>query len=143
MVDKNFKWGPQVKWNPKTLNGCSTITILFDSQPWKRMDLSPKYLDKKEVNGAPSIVLDFTRDGERETYWFRMEDGLLIQQSRPAMDGTNVTELLEQYIPFGNLGPQNYSNQNLHRQWPNHDDSHRRGHVQSRVYRQRILSSRP
>ena len=61
-------------------------------------------LGQEEVNGAPSIVLDFTRDGERETYWFRMEDGLLIQQSRPAMDGTNVTELLEQYIPFGDLG---------------------------------------
>ena len=34
---------------------------------------------------------------------FRASDGLLIQQRRPALDGSNVTETLGQYIPFGEL----------------------------------------
>jgi len=50
------------------------------------------------------IVLEFTKGEAVETYWFRTEDGLLIQQRRPALDGTMTMESLDQYLAFGDNG---------------------------------------
>jgi len=59
---------------------------------------------QEEVAGQMCIVLEFTKGEAVETYWFRTEDGLLIQQRRPALDGTMTMESLDQYLAFGDNG---------------------------------------
>ena len=61
-------------------------------------------LGQEEVAGELSTVVEFVRGDITETYWFRNSDGLLIQQKRPSPDGSLITENLELYIPFGDLG---------------------------------------
>ena len=61
-------------------------------------------LGQEEVLGATSIVLQFTKDGSEETYWFELESGKLIQQERPGLDGNMVKEQLKQYLPYGENG---------------------------------------
>ena len=75
-------------------------------QRMSKLGFAGEVLGQEEVAGELSTVVEFTRDGVQETYWFRASDGLLIQQRRPALDGSNVTETLGQYIPFGELGLQ-------------------------------------
>ena len=65
---------------------------------------SSSVLGQEEVTGQPCIVLEFTKGEAVETYWFRTEDGLLIQQRRPALDGTMATESMDQYLAFGDNG---------------------------------------
>ena len=61
-------------------------------------------LGVEDVNGQASAVLEFRKGDIVETYWFRQSDGLLVQRSRPALDGANVLETLDQYIAFGDNG---------------------------------------
>ena len=61
-------------------------------------------LGQEEVAGELATVVEFVRGDITETYWFRKSDGLLIQQKRPSLDGSLITEKLELYIPFGDLG---------------------------------------
>ena len=61
-------------------------------------------LGQEEVAGELATVVEFVRGDITETYWFRNSDGLLIQQKRPSLDGSLITEKLELYIPFGDLG---------------------------------------
>jgi zinc protease len=61
-------------------------------------------LGQEEVAGEMCTLLEFTRGDIAEQYWFRTTDGLLIQQRRPGMDGSTMTESLGQYIPYGDLG---------------------------------------
>ena len=65
---------------------------------------SSAVLGQEEVAGQMCIVLEFTKGEAVETYWFRTEDGLLIQQRRPALDGTMALESLDQYLAFGDNG---------------------------------------
>ena len=50
------------------------------------------------------MILEFTREDVTETYWFRIADGLLIQQRRLDPEGLYSTESMDQYIPLGDLG---------------------------------------
>ena len=61
-------------------------------------------LGQEEVSGELCTVLEFAKGDVKETYWFHVADGLLIQQQRPSLDGSLVVEKLEMYIPFGDLG---------------------------------------
>lgn len=65
---------------------------------------SASVLGQEEVAGQMCTVLEFTKGEAVETYWFRAEDGLLIQQRRPALDGTMATESMDQYLAFGDNG---------------------------------------
>ena len=47
-----------------------------------------KVLGMEEVEGQPSVLLEFAREGVQELYWFSAKDGMLLQRSRPALDGT-------------------------------------------------------
>lgn len=61
-------------------------------------------LGQEEVGGEACIVVEFSKGETAETYWFRTSDGLLIQQRRPALDGSLTTEGMSQYLAFGDLG---------------------------------------
>ena len=61
-------------------------------------------LGVEDVNGQASAILEFRKGDIVETYWFRQSDCLLVQRSRPALDGANVLETLDQYIAFGDNG---------------------------------------
>lgn len=63
-------------------------------------------LGVEDVNGQAATVVEFRKGDIVETYWFRQADGLLVQRSRPSLDGTNVLEMLDQYIAFGDNGLQ-------------------------------------
>jgi outer membrane lipoprotein-sorting protein len=63
-------------------------------------------LGVEDVNGQAATVVEFRKGDIVETYWFRQANGLLVQRSRPSLDGTNVLEMLDQYIAFGDNGLQ-------------------------------------
>ena len=63
-----------------------------------------KVLGIEEVEGQSSVLLEFTRDGVQELYWFSAGDGMLLQRSWPALDGTVELEQLDFYIAFGEDG---------------------------------------
>ena len=63
-----------------------------------------KVLGMEEVEGQPSVLLEFARDGVQELYWFSATDGMLLQRSRPALDRTVELEKLDFYIAFGENG---------------------------------------
>ena len=63
-----------------------------------------KVLGAEEVEGQSSVLLEFTRDGVQELYWFSAGDGMLLQRSWPALDGTVELEQLDFYIAFGEDG---------------------------------------
>ena len=63
-------------------------------------------LGQEDVAGEPCIVVEFVKGDIVETYWFRTKDGLLLQQRRPALDGSVTTEVMSQYLAFGDLGLQ-------------------------------------
>ena len=91
------------------MDAASVATILDYHSPVRltRMEktgYTSAVLGQEEVAGQPCIVLEFTKGETVETYWFRMEDGLLIQQRRPALDGTMATESMDQYLVFGDNG---------------------------------------
>lgn len=69
-----------------------------------KLGFDAEVLGQEEVSGELATVLEFQKGDVTETYWFRASDGLLIQQRRPSLDGTLVTERFEMYIPFGDLG---------------------------------------
>ena len=58
----------------------------------------------EEVRGQACAVLEFTRGEVTETYWFRNDDGVLIQQRRPNASGEVQTDSFEHYIDFAENG---------------------------------------
>ena len=53
------------------------------------------------LDGIPCTLVEFTRDGLAETYWFNSEDGLMMQSKKPMGDGAFVVERLDLYLPHG------------------------------------------
>ena len=91
------------------LDAKQTALLLEYASPTRLARLSDeghdgRVLGQEDVLGAPAIVIQFSQEDTEETYWFDMESGKLVQQERPGLDGSLVTEQLKQYLPFGENG---------------------------------------
>ena len=99
--------GQELQMGATTDMDAATVATMLDYHSPIRLTRMEKngyssaVLGQEEVAGQMSVVLEFTKGEAVETYWFRAEDGLLIQQRRPALDGTMATESMDQYLPFG------------------------------------------
>jgi hypothetical protein len=102
--------GQELQMGATTDMDAATVATMLDYHSPIRLTRMEKngyssaVLGQEEVAGQMSVVLEFTKGEAVETYWFRAEDGLLIQQRRPALDGTMATESMDQYLPFGDNG---------------------------------------
>ena len=102
--------GKELQMGATTDMDAATVAMMLDYHSPIRLTRMEKngysgtVLGQEEVAGQPCIVLEFTKGETVETYWFRSADGLLIQQRRPALDGSLTTETMEQYLAFGDNG---------------------------------------
>ena len=62
---------------------------------------SSRILGVEALDGIPCTLVEFTRDGLAETYWFNSEDGLMMQSKKPMGDGAFLVERLDLYLPHG------------------------------------------
>ena len=67
----------------------------------KKEGYSSRILGVEALDGIPCTLLEFTRDGVAETYWFGNEDGLMLQSKKPTGDGSFLVERLDLYLPQG------------------------------------------
>lgn len=58
----------------------------------------------EEIDGNACVLLEFSKNGKVERYWFSSQEGTMVQSERPTADGTVVIERLGQYVPFGEAG---------------------------------------
>ena len=67
----------------------------------KKEGYSSRILGVEALDGIPCTLVEFTRDGVAETYWFGNDDGLMLQSKKPTGDGSFLVERLDLYLPQG------------------------------------------
>ena len=67
----------------------------------KKEGYSSRILGVEALDGIPCTLVEFTRDGVAETYWFGNDDGLMLQSKKPTGNGSFLVERLDLYLPQG------------------------------------------
>ena len=65
---------------------------------------SASVLGQEPLRGEDCYVLEFAKGDDVETYWFQVNDGLMVQSRTTDFDGATMTMQHQTYMPFGNNG---------------------------------------
>ena len=61
-------------------------------------------LGQEPLRGEDCYVLEFAKGDDVETYWFQVNDGLMVQSRTTDFDGATMTMQHQTYMPFGDNG---------------------------------------